>query len=166
MTSHTSFSPFKKLPALATAAMLCLSLSLGAVGIGQLGHFRNLTSWTGSVIGTVYERATQEIQVGLSVEQNELSITAVLLFPQKKPYHTLNTLSVGRYQITDRSGTVIVESTGSHPLPLSDGEVTLTLPLPDVEPGHYQLLIHSFVGEKKADQPLEIQGRWSCGFAL
>ena len=156
----------KRFAPAAVAAMLCLSLSLGIAASDQMGRFRNLFSWSGAVIGSVYEGATQEIDITLSADRGILTVTAVLLQSQNAPYLYLETISVYRYQITDLSGNVIAEDISSSPSAITDGRVTLTLPLPDVEPGQYQLQIDSLLGEKKADQPLEIRGDWSCQFTL
>ena len=47
-----------------------------------------------------------------------------------------------------------------------DGKAVMTISLDGIDSGDYKLLISSFVGSKKADQPLKISGDWECDFTI
>jgi len=41
----------------------------------------------------------------------------------------------------------------------------MIIDLNDIEAGSYKLVVNTFVSEKKADQPLNINGVWECEFS-
>ena len=41
----------------------------------------------------------------------------------------------------------------------------VSIQLDDLDSGSYSLMIRAFVGEKKAEQPLNINGSWECEFS-
>lgn len=47
-----------------------------------------------------------------------------------------------------------------------NGEANMSISLGGVYSGNYKLLVNSFTGGKKADQPLEISGTWECDFTI
>jgi len=49
-------------------------------------------------------------------------------------------------------------------IPYENGKITVAIPLETLESGSYKLIVDSFVGGSKADQPLEIHGNWECEF--
>mgnify|MGYP003295863574 CR=1 FL=1 len=158
---------FVRKPAAVFAALaICLSLSvtaLAATGVLQ-GFFRDITNNRGAVVGTSYEQATDEISVDVSVNGNELTALATFADPQKMPYSEAEKLGIVAYQIVDANGKVVkegaVESTE-----IVNGQAAVSIQLDDIGSGSYKLVITAFVAEKKADQPLNINGAWECAFS-
>ena len=70
------------------------------------------------------------------------------------------------YQIVDVSGSVIAEGESDDSIEIVDGEAKMTVSLEVVDSGEYKLLINTFIGSKKADQPLKISGSWECDFTV
>ena len=155
---------FKKLMPVAAVLALCLCVSVAAAS--HFGLFKDVTDWTGAVTGTEYVQATDEIEVSAVVEQGILTITADFLSPDTVPYSELETISVGSYQIVDVSGSVIAEGESDDSIEIVDGEAKMTVSLEVVDSGEYKLLINTFIGSKKADQPLKISGSWECDFTV
>lgn len=149
------------------ATVLCLCVTVGAAtAASQSGWFRDIINWNGAVIGTAYEQATNEIAVTATAVGDELTVTAALLTPDAAPYRELKTLGMGEYQIVDLSGAVVVAGESTEPVEIVDGAAKLRLSLDGINSGNYKLLVSSFVGEKKADQPLQISGSWECDFTV
>ena len=46
-----------------------------------------------------------------------------------------------------------------------NGCTAISIQLDDLNSGSYRLMISAFVGEKKAEQPLNINGNWECEFS-
>ena len=157
---------FVRKPAAVFAALaICLSLSvtaLAATGVLQ-GFFRDITNNRGVVVGTSYEQATDEISVDVSVNGNELTALATFANPQMMPYSEAEKLGIAAYQIVDANGKVVkegaVESTE-----IVNGQAAVSIKLDDIDSGSYKLIVTAFVSEKKADQPLNINGNWECAF--
>lgn len=155
---------FKKL--MPVAAVLALCICVSAAAASHFGLFKDVTNWSGAVTGTEYVQATDEIEVSAVVEQGILTITADFLSPDTVPYSELETISVGSYQIVDVSGSVIAEGESDDSIEIIDGEAKMTVSLEVVDSGEYKLLINTFIGSKKADQPLKISGSWECDFTV
>jgi len=66
----------------------------------------------------------------------------------------------------DASGDVVVDGEGDDFVEIVDGKAVMTISLDGVDNGDYKLVISSFIGSKKADQPLKISGDWECGFTV
>lgn len=49
--------------------------------------------------------------------------------------------------------------------PVLNGQSAMIIDLNDIEAGSYKLVVYTFVSEKKADQPLNINGTWECEFS-
>jgi len=45
-----------------------------------------------------------------------------------------------------------------------NGQAAISIKLDDIDSGNYKLVVAAFVGEKKAEQPLNINGSWECAF--
>ena len=163
MRNRVNFN-FKKVVSIAAVIALCLCASVAAAN--HFGAFRDITSWTGAVTGTEYVQATNEIDVSATVEQGVLTITAVFLSPDTAPYREEESLRIGRYQIVNASGKVVADSEGDAFVEIVDGVAVMPLSLDGTDRGTYTLRIHSFVGSKKADQPLNISGDWECVFTV
>ena len=154
----------KKIVTIAAVVALCLCASV--VAASRCGCFKDVANWTGAVTGTKYVQATNEIKVHAAAERGVLTVTAEFLAPDVVPYREQEALSVGAYQIVDASGDVVDEGEGDDFAELVDGKAVMTVPLGGLADGTYRLQIQSFVGTKKADQPLEISGAWECAFSL
>ena len=163
MRNRVSFN-FKKVVSIAAVIALCLCGSVAAAN--HFGAFKDITNWTGTVTGTEYVQATDEIEVSAVAEQGVLTITAAFLSPSPSPYIEQETFSIGNYQIIDASGDVIVDAEGDDFVEIVDGKAVMTVSLKGIDNGDYKLLISSFVGSKKADQPLKISGNWECDFTI
>ena len=162
MRNRVNFN-FKKVVSIAAVIALCLCASVAAVN--HFGAFKDVTNWTGAVVGTEYVQATDEIEVSTVAEQGVLTITATFLAPDTAPYCEQETFSVGSYQIADASGNVIVDGEGDDFVEIVNGKAVMTVSLGGIDNGDYKLLISSFVGAKKADQPLKVSGDWICEFS-
>lgn len=153
------------------AATVTLCLGIGGVtvmaGSGKLeGFFADVTRWDGAVVGMTYEQATEEIEVSVAVNGDSLIVDAVLLKAEEEPYAFLDSIGVQAYSIVDAEGETLVEGTSNEKVGITDGMVSLKLPLDELESGNYKLIITEFVGSAKADQDLPIKGYWVCEFSL
>ena len=164
----TNKKPYLSKRPLAVAAVLALCICLSATGVAMQnsGFFKDVTNWKQAIVGTVYEQATNEISVTVNAEENALTVTAMMLEPDTVPYRELQEFAIEHYEIVDASGTVVATGTDTDYAKLVDRKAIVTIPLDNLERGHYQLLIHSFLGYKKAEQPLPIMGSWKCEFSI
>ena len=160
------FSNRKKIAVIEIAAAFCLCMAVAVSAAVQGGYFRDITNWTGAVTGEAYEQATEEIEVRATVEQETLCLTATILVPDSAPYRELEALLLGRYKIVDAAGNVLAEGKGDDAFTITESEVVIPLSLEGLASGSYKLAVSSFVGTKKADQPLEISGNWECSFTV
>lgn len=162
----------KKWPRFATvAAAVTLCLGLGGITVmaasGKLeGFFTDVTRWDGAVVGTTYEQATEEIEVSAAVNGDSLVVDAVLLKAGDAPYAFIEGFGVQMYHIVNAKGDVIVEGISSEVVEITDGKVSVELPLDEMECGSYTLIITEFVGTAKAEQDLPVKGYWECEFEL
>lgn len=153
------------------AAAVTLCLGLGGITVmaasGKLeGFFADVTRWDGAVVGQTYEQATEEIEVSATVSGDSLIVDAVLLKAGDAPYAFLDGFGVQMYHIVDAKGDVIVEGICSETVGITDGKVSVELPLDELESGSYTLIITEFVGTAKAEQDLPVKGYWECEFEL
>ena len=149
---------------IAAALVLCIGLPAGMAATNT-GFFRDITNWQGAITGTVYEQATNEIAVTVTAAADTLTIEADFRNPDTAPYRELETFALGAYEIRDAAGTVVAEGESSEPAAVADNGAALTVPF-DAAPGAYTLVIESFVGGSKADQPLPITGHWEIAFSV
>lgn len=155
-------------PAAAFAALaICLCLSVTAVAASGVlkGHFRDITNWQGAVVGTSYEQATDEIGMGVTVNDNKLVVQATFAIPQEFPYRECERLGIAAYRIVDADGKVVKEG-AAESTEIVKGQAAVTIDLDDIDSGCYKLVVTAFVGEKKAEQPLNINGNWECSFQI
>lgn len=153
---------FKKPATLAAVLALCLCLTVAASAAVNSGQFRDILGFGGTVVGTAYENATQEIRLESSVTEHQLTLTATFLDPEAFPYRELEALALGTYQILDSQDNVIVQGDATDFSPIADGCAVLTLDLTGLEQAPCRLVVTGFIGSKKADQPLPITGSWTC----
>ncbi len=132
------------------------------------GYFEDVTAWNGSVIGTTYENATDEIHFTLEAmeaEEATVSMTVKFVDLQKLPYSIIEELSIPKYTILDQSGAVVAEGSADYrAVDREQGETVFEIPLADLEKGDYRIKMEALEGKKKAEQPIPISGTWECGF--
>lgn len=157
---------FKKPVSVAAVVSLCLCFTVAAAAAGYFGFFKDITNWNGAIVGTQYEQASDEIEVTVACDENEITVCAVMVDPTVAPYSELETFGIESYKIIDMSGKVIVEGEEIELVELVNGKSNITIPLDNVGSGDYRLVITAFVGAKKADQPLQFNGKWECEFSL
>ena len=165
MNNRKNNSFFRKPAAVFAALAVCLSLSLtalAATGVLQ-GFFRDITNYSGAIVGTSYEQATDEINMDVTVNGNELTVLATFADPQIAPYVYAEQLGIAQYRIVDGNGKEVKEgSTDS--AEVVNGQAAVYIELDGISNGSYKLIVTAFVSEKKADQPLNINGNWECEF--
>ena len=166
MNNRKNNSFFRKPAAVFAVLAVCLSLSvtaLAATGVLQ-GFFRDITNYSGAIIGTSYEQASDEINMDVTVNGDEMTVRATFADPQMAPYVYAERLGIAQYRIVDGNGKIVkegsVESTE-----VINGQAAVSINLNDVDDGSYRLIVTAFVSEKKADQPLNINGVWECEFS-
>lgn len=155
--------PIRK-PLLIAAALLTL-LGISAVGMVRSGYFQDIKNSFGTVIGTEYLNATEEICVQASLSDGALSVHISFVQPDMFPYRTTEQLAIGSCRITDANGTVHLTQASAASIPVADGEADIIIPLNAPLSSPCTLQIDSFISTKKADQPLEIKGSWSCNIS-
>lgn len=151
---------------IAAAAVLtvCICLSIPAVAVSEdlRGFFKDITNFCGMVVGTSYEQATDEMDVCVVVKGDELIVEAAFSNPQK-PSFEAEKMGIASYQIADQNGSVIKEGS-IEAVEIVNGQATMNIELKDISYGSYKLTVTAFTSEKKADQPMEIHGKWTCEF--
>ena len=65
----------------------------------------------------------------------------------------------------NEDGKVVKEGATNQSSPVLNGQSAMIIDLNDIEVGSYKLVVNTFVSEKKADQPLNINGVWECEFS-
>ena len=166
MNNRKNTSFFRKPAAVFVALAVCLSLSvtaLAATGVLQ-GFFRDITNHSGAIVGTSYEQATDEIDMDITVDGDELTVLATFVDPNKFPYRESQLLGIADYRIMDAEGNVVQEGATDKFTPVANGQASIVLELNELATGSYKLIVTAFVSEKKADQPLNINGNWECEF--
>ena len=165
MNHRKNVSFFKKPVVVFAALAVCLSISVTALAAtGTLkGFFRDITNWQGAVVGTSYEQATDEIDVKVITNGEELTVLATFVDPQIFPYREVEMLGIAEYCIVDTNGKTVSEGTAES-VEVVNGHAAVSIQLDDLDSGSYKLMISAFVGSKKAEQPLNINGNWECEF--
>ncbi|MBQ3009572.1 MAG: hypothetical protein IJD81_00110 [Oscillospiraceae bacterium] len=153
--------PMKKrlsvlMAAVLITALCCVTASAAIHG----GWFSDVKNSFGAVTGTEYYNATEEITVTADAESGLLTVHVTFLVPDQFPYREIETLRFGEYTISEISGSQ------TDAAPVTDGTTQITVPVGNLPAGEYSLHITSFIGEKKAEQPLPIYGDWECEFTV
>ena len=165
MNNRKNNSFFRKPAAVFAALAVCLSLSLtalAATGVLQ-GFFRDITNYSGAIVGTCYEQATDEIKMDVTVNGDELTVMVSFANPQMAPYVYAEQLGIAQYRIVDVNGKEVKEgSAGS--AEVVNGQASVNIELDGISNGSYKLIVTAFVSEKKADQPLNINGNLEFEF--
>ena len=155
----------RKPVAVLVALAICLTLSVTALAAPSVlqGFFRDIVVASGAITGTSYEQATDEIGMSVTVSGNELTALATITNPQMMPYVYAEKLGIAAYQIVDENGKLVKEG-ATESAEIVNGQAAVIIHLDDIGSGSYKLFVTAFVSEKKADQPLNINGHWECGF--
>lgn len=160
---------FYRKPALLAATLavvLCLSAVTAFASSEKLqGFFSDVFGWSGAVTGTIYENATDEIEVKATAENGVITVEAVLLENNEAPYLYIDTLSVSGCKIMDAEGDATVEA-ASQKSEINDGVVMMRLDSEELIPGEYIVVIEEFIGSAKAEQDLPIKGSWKCNVSV
>ncbi len=138
-------------------------ISAGMYTAVEGGFFRDKTTISGTVIGQTYENATDEIEVKSEYSDGTLHITLNLLKYDVIPYSVLDEIEPYSFSLISLSDNSEEEIQFS-PAKINGNTAEITVDFsaePDTE---YKLSFGSFLGSKKADQPLEIKGEWETFF--
>lgn len=158
-----------KKPMVAAASMAICFCLIGVNALassGKLeGFFKDIVRWDGAVVGTSYEQATDEINMSVISEEDELIVTVEMVEPGVAPYVFLEHFSIGAYEIINENGNVVIEGYGTEAVEIVNKAVNLVIPISDLSDGNYKLVIKEFVGSAKAEQPLVLSGNWASEFA-
>lgn len=160
---------FQKPAAAAATLFLCICITgvTALASTGKLqGYFKDIIRFDGAVIGSEYKQATDEIDIHISDSSDNLTLEVNMLTPDVPPYMTFDFIGIETYQITDRSGNILLKGEPSEMVEIASGRATITIPLDNLTNGEYTLLITEMVGSSKADQPLVMSGMWECDFVL
>ena len=154
---------FQKPLAVAAALVLCLTVggvtAFAASGKTE-GFFKDITDWRGAVTGTTYEQATEKIDVNVKEEGAVFRVEVSFKDAEKAPFSELEMLAVGKYQVVDENGKIVAKGDAGEAVPVQDGQMVLTIDRTNLPEGQYTLQLQSFIGSKKAEQPLSINGNW------
>lgn len=132
----------------------------------EKGYFRDITNIWGAVVGTSYEQATNEIDMSVTVNTNELAVKATFVNTQIAPYCVAKTLGIYEYQIVDANSRTIQEGS-AEATEIVDGQATINISLDDIDSNNYTLIVTAFVAsEGVGDQLLNINGNWEYKFAV
>lgn len=156
----------KSIPMVAVLSVFICFATVGAAAAMKTGIFKDVTRWTGTVVGTTYEEASEEIEANVTVEDDRLLVLVTMLSPATPPYSECKEFGISSYQIIDSSGSMVIKDAGTELSAISNGQAEIRIPLNGIERGNYELVINKFVGSAKADQPLEICGIWKCEFEI
>ena len=156
---------FRKLAVIAAVLVVCLSLTVAAMAVPSTrkGFFRDVTDWRGAVVGTSYEQATDEIDMTVTVNGEELTVRANFSIPQEFPYREAEKLGIAAYRIVDANRRAVKEG-AAESTKVANGQAAILIPTEGIDSGDYKLIVTAFVAEKKADQPLNLNGYWECNF--
>ena len=157
------------------AATLMLSAAV-VLAAGTGGMFEDVKNWQGAVVGTRYVQASDEIfvQAEPAVTDGEswkMKVNVGFALPEEFPYRAIEALDIGTISVLDAQertvACTVVEQAES--AAISDGKAQFELRLegtPLTSGSSYVLQIESFYGLSKADQPLEITGKWRAEFSV
>lgn len=153
--------------AAAVAVLLMLAIAgTGAYAVSKSGYFRDETNIFGTVTGSVYENANEEINVSLVYEPETITVKVVFSDPNAFPYREFETIDLNEFSVTDQTNGSEVSCGEIAPAMINNGEAELKIPVGKLDSGSYSVTVSSFLGEKKADQPLEVKGHWSAGIDI
>ena len=158
---------FRK-PAFALPVLvLCLSLVgfTTVAAAGKLpGFFKDITNPFGTVTGTEYLDATDEIEISADCDSDQMKIELVFVNPDTAPYNELDSITVSDWKIEDSQGKEVMKNDEAKMANIENGKASLTLSLDSLAEGSYKLIVNELTGSKKADSPIKISGTWIVSF--
>lgn len=165
MNANNTRTFFQKPAVCLTALVICLSLAVTALAATDTltGFFRDIQNGYGTIVGTSYEQATAEIHMEVTASSKELIVQAAFADPQMIPYADSEYLGIAEYRIVDENNKVMKEG-AAESAEVINGQAAIHIPLDDIGSGSYRLVVTAFVSEKKADQPLNLNGTWESSF--
>lgn len=172
---------FVKRFALVAAAVAVLFVGSNGVVYAATGNtwvkgiFKDIKNWNGAVIGTEYVQATDEVKISVAediIDDEAPVIPVTIEFSNKDmaPFKYLQEVKVEAYKILDEAGEVVVAIDDESITEIvTDGKTQINLPVNNeclIANKAYTLVVESFYGQSKGDQPLEIKGVWECKFII
>ncbi len=151
----------KKMLPLVAVMVICV-ISAGAVVANHFRGFKDVIK-DNMVIDTVFEEAADMIEIDVEVE-DKLVVYASIVDYTNPPYTEIDEMESMYYYIADNLGNIISKGEAKSTSKFQKGIVTFEIPSDDIGEGEYTLVAKCFVGTKKADQPLSINGEWECVF--
>lgn len=173
-TNSVRFPAIKRWTAVAAAVALC-TVVLGGTALADSfkGFFADVTRLDGAVTGTEYHAAAEELnltagEAAVTNEQVTLPVTVEFAQAEEAPFAYLEHLDLGEAVVQTADGETIAVKAEAEPAAVADGTVRLMVRLSggDLPAGQYTLIVRSFFGLAKAEQPLPILGQWSCSFTV
>lgn len=147
-------------------AIVSVCLCCTAAGAAYHGFFKDIIRYDGAVVGTKYEQATNEIKVSITADHEEIIVVAEAVDPSAIPYVTFDNMKLNDYQIIDKNGKIVIDNLSIEVSDYADGKAEMIIPFQNFDNGDYKLIISSFLGESKGDQPLVISGEWEVAFTF
>ena len=165
MNKNTKGMLKRPMIAVATLALcLCVTGVTALASTGKLqGFFQDITNWNGAVTGTIYEQATDEVELEIVDAKDYLMVSITMIKPDMAPYNSFETFGVESYQIVDKDGNV-VDAGRTEPAEVVGDKVNVAISLENFAAGEYKLIVTKLVGNAKAEQPLVVSGIWECEF--
>ena len=163
-------------------AITLIATSNNALANSIKGFFKDITNRNGAVIGTVYDQATEEIDIEIAktiIKDNEISMKIEVTFKDisKPPYNVIEALTLGDFKIIDSLGNKINFKINDEDKNLVEvnnedqskrsftGNIVINKNN-SISSDKYTLIINSFYGHKKADAPIEIKGNWKFDLSI
>ncbi|MDE6789508.1 MAG: hypothetical protein K2J47_09350 [Ruminococcus sp.] len=157
----------KKIPRWTVAVIIpavIACVSAGTYMAVEGGFFKDKTTISGTVIGQTYENATDEIEVTSDYSDGILHITLNLLKSNSFPYLVLDEMKPYDFSLTNLSDNSVTVDIQFDYAVINENTVDIAVDFNATTDTEYKLTINSFIGSKKADQPLEINGNWETFF--
>lgn len=157
---------------ISTVAAVITVCAITVVSAGAIkGMFKDVQRLDGAVIGTEYVNATNDIEMNITGTKDEY-ITLDINFenPNEVPFAFLQEVAITDYKILDNNDKEVLEvnSTIENGVKskVENGKILIELPTNNKldNDQNYKLLIDTFYGLAKAEQPLKITGNWACEF--
>lgn len=156
----------RRFPAAAAAILALFFCGVSVSATVKNGYFQDIKNEFGTVTGTKYNQASDEIEISADSSADELTVLVSFIDPSVPPYSECKEFGIGSFQIVSASGENVVEGAVEPQSVIHDGRVEIRIPIDELKRGSYKLTITAFIGGSKADQPLEISGLWECDFVV
>ena len=158
----------RRFPAVTAAAAALVLFFCGAAVSAAVknGYFQDIKDKFGAVTGTEYQQASDEIEIIVNSSADKLTVMASFLNPSVPPYSECEEFGIGSFQIVSVWGENVAEGAVEQMSEVHDGRADIRIPVDHLGKGSYKLIITTFIGGSKADQPLEINGLWECDFII